>query len=83
MRRIGPVAPDMQMADGLDACRNRELGDLFGGIWIVATSPRNADQQRALGAIDAPSFDLEDCQDSVSAARFTGRAGTTVEIACL
>jgi hypothetical protein len=43
----------------------------------------DADEKGARRSLSAPAFDLEPGQASDSAVRVTGRAGTTVEIACL
>ena len=53
------------------------------GQTIVAPPDGNADKQRARRNLRALGVNLEDAQASGSAARLTGRAGTTVEMACL
>ena len=83
MGGIGPVAPHGDMAGRHQACRRHQLRQFLDRIRIVASSPGNADQQRALRPTGALAFNLEDGQESDSALRLTGRAGTTVEIACL
>jgi hypothetical protein len=59
------------------------LRQFLDRIRVVTPSLGNADQQRTLRPSGALAFNLEDGQDSDSAARLTGRAGTTVDIACL
>jgi hypothetical protein len=81
--RIGPVAAHAGKANGLDAGGYHQLLQLLDGIRIVASSKRDADKKRASRTLVAVGVDLKDAQVSDSVARLTGRAGTTVEIACL
>jgi hypothetical protein len=59
------------------------LRQLFDSFRVVAPSPCDAHQEGPPGALRALALYLEDSQESDSAVRLTGRAGTTVEIACL
>jgi hypothetical protein len=59
------------------------LGQLFDSLRVIAPPPCDAHQEGPLGALRALALYLEDSQESDSAVRLTGRAGTTVEIACL
>ncbi len=83
VRRIGPVAPDGDLRHRLEPGGGGELGQLFDRVGVVAPAAGNRDEQRALGARVARLFNLEDGQASLSTVMLTGRAGTTVEIACL
>ena len=65
------------------AGRDGQLRQFFDGFPVIAPSPRDAHQESPLGAFRALALYLEDGQESDSALRLTGRAGTTVEIACL
>jgi hypothetical protein len=49
----------------------------------TAAPHSDADKQGAVGSLCAPGFNLEDGQLAGSVVMLTGRAGTTVEMACL
>ena len=83
MGRIGPVTADREVTGRHQARRLDQLREFFDGIGVVTSAGRHTDQQRPLGTVGALDFNLEDGQDSDSAVRLTGRAGTTVEMACL
>ena len=55
----------------------------IGGVGIVAATDGDTDQEGARGLPGASGVHLKDAQVSLSEARLTGRAGTTVEMACL
>jgi hypothetical protein len=59
------------------------LPQFLGGFRILPAPHCDTDQQGAGRLLLAPRFNLEDGQVSLSGVRLTGRAGTTVEIACL
>lgn len=71
------------MTGGRQAGRNGQLRKFFDGFRVIAPAPRDAYQEGPLGAFRALALYLKDGQESDSALRLTGRAGTTVEIACL
>jgi hypothetical protein len=81
--RIRPVAAHAGEAHGLDVGGDHQLLQFLDGIGIVASSQRDADKKRARRMLGALGLDLKDAQVSDSVLRLTGRAGTTVEIACL
>ena len=81
--RIRSVATHTGKAHGFDTGGDHQLLQLLDGIGIVASSQRDADKKRASRMLGALGLDLKDAQVSDSVARLTGRAGTTVEIACL
>ncbi len=83
MSRVGPIAPDFEMPNGFDARGNHQLRQLGKRIGVRPTTRPDRDQQRAFRSTSRWAFDLEDGQDSDSAVRLTGLAGTTVEMACL
>jgi hypothetical protein len=64
------------LAKLLDAVRSLERA-------ATPTAQRNLDQQRWRWRFGSGPLDLESAQDSDSGVRLTGRAGTTVDIACL
>ena len=80
---IGLVAPHGDVTGRHQSRRHHQLRQFLDGIGVVTPSLGNADQQRALGPSGALALNLEDGQESDSAVRLTGRAGTTVDIACL
>jgi hypothetical protein len=86
-RRIGTDDRRRRGGDDLESGAAREFAPL--GCPVLAVAGRglaavdDADQQRARGALCARPIELENGQASASTARLTGRAGTTVEIACL
>jgi hypothetical protein len=72
------------MADRLDRRGLDQLLQFVRGVGIAAPPPDDdTDQKGARRLLGAPGLDLEDGQLSLSVLRLTGRAGTTVEIACL
>jgi hypothetical protein len=85
---IGTVAPRAEFADDGEAGRCDQLARLVQGIGGLmperaARADDDTDDESARSALRARRFDLEGGQASDSVARLTGRAGTTVEIACL
>jgi hypothetical protein len=83
VRGVGAIAPHGNVTGWRQAGRNGQLRQFFDGLRIIAPSPRDADEEGPLGALRALALYLKDGQESDSALRLTGRAGTTVEIACL
>ena len=83
VRGVGTIATHGDVSGRRQAGGYGQLRQFFDGFRVIAPSPRNADEEGPLGAFRALALYLEDGQESDSALRLTGRAGTTVEIACL
>ena len=81
--RVRTSAAHERMACDREPGRLRQLRQLGRGVSVLATPELDADEEGAVGALAAVRLDLEDAQATDSAARLTGRAGTTVEMACL
>jgi hypothetical protein len=86
--RIWPVTPYRHLAQDLESRRQSELAQLLERVACVvrprgASAQGDTDQKGVGVAVSPARLDLEDGQEAVSALRLTGRAGTTVEIACL
>jgi len=86
--RVRALAPRAQFAgdlvprgDGQLPCLLQRIGRLVPDR--AARTDDDADEKGARRALGARGFDLEGSQASDSVARLTGRAGTTVEMACL
>jgi hypothetical protein len=86
-RGVGSIAPRARLAGNREAGRRRELADLVERVGSLVTQRAagddDADQKRARLPVRPRRLDLERGQASDSVARLTGRAGTTVEMACL
>ena len=83
VRGIGALAANRYVPDRHDAGRFDQQFQFVRRLGIVPAADRHADQKGARGPLRALGFNLEDGQVSDSAVRVTGRAGTTVEMACL
>lgn len=83
MCRVWSRAPDFEVSDRFEARGAHQLRQLGNRVGVWPTPCCDADQQRAFRSARRFAFDLEDSQESDSAVRLTGRAGTTVEMACL
>jgi hypothetical protein len=86
--RVRPLASRAQFAGDLEAGGDGQLPRLVEriGCLVPGRSTRtdqDADEERARQPRRAGGFDLEGGQEADSVARLTGRAGTTVEMACL
>ena len=85
-RRIGPLTTRRYGTDRLVTRRGGQLPQLVESVLCGcgSTAPdSDADKQGAVGPLCAPGFNLEDGQLAGSVLMLTGRAGTTVEMACL
>jgi hypothetical protein len=84
---IRALAPRAQLAGDLEACGDGKLPRLVERIGRLvpggARTDADADEEGARRARRARGFDPVGGQASDSVARLTGRAGTTVEMACL
>src|SRR6266446_2643605 len=87
-RRIGAVASHHELPGGQEASAFGQLPKLLDVVRSLErasalAAQRNFDQQRRRRRFGSRPLDLESAQDSGSVVRLTGRAGTTVDIACL
>ena len=88
-RRVRRLAARAQAPSDRQACGRRKLREFLEGI-VGSSGARGAasadlhtDQERACRAFGSRRLDLKRSQAGASRLRLTGRAGTTVEIACL
>ena len=87
-RRVRPLASRNDPTCGQEAGALRQLAKLLDVIRSLErasafATQRNLDQQGLRWRLGSGPLDLESAQDSDSVLRLTGRAGTTVDIACL
>ena len=85
---VGAIAPGHHLAGGHKPGALGQLAQLVDPVGRVRRAParaaqRNLHQQSRRGRFGPGPLDLESAQGSDSAVRLTGRAGTTVEMACL